>query len=376
MKLREFIAPFEAYCPKELALEKDFCGLQIGSLDAEIQKVLFTLDVRPQVVEEAIRIGADLIFVKHAPIFRPINQLTDNNPQSKMFLDILQKHINVYVAHTNIDVVADGLNDWFCEALGLNEVEILQKTQTKSLKKLIVYVPKTHADQLRQALGEAKAGMLGNYHHMSYTSNGQGRFIPSVQANPTIGQAEQLSIVAEEKIEFIVENQYLPSVLQTMYRVHPYEEPAFEVYDLNPESNGTKVEGIGRIGHLAKPLELSTFIDRVKSAFHLKHLKVIKASHISKRQLISKVAICGGSAEKLYRDALAKEADVYITGDVYYHTAHDMQESGLIVLDPGHHIEVLFADKLKKKYEQWKTANKWQVDLMVSTVNTDPFEII
>lgn len=105
-------------------------------------------------------------------------------------------------------------------------------------------------------------------------------------------------------------------------------------------------------------------------------MKVIKASHISKRQLISKVAICGGSAEKLYRDALAKGADVYITGDVYYHTAHDMQESGLIVLDPGHHIEVLFADKLKEKYEQWKTANKWQVDLMVSTVNTDPFEII
>src|SRR5699024_6946130 len=124
---------------------------------------------------------------------------------------------------------ADGLNDWFCEALGLNEVEILQKTQTKSLKKLIVYVPKTHADQLRQALGEAKAGMLGNYHHMSYTSNGQGRFIPSVQANPTIGQAEQLSIVAEEKIEFIVENQYLPSVLQTMYRVHPYEEHTSEL---------------------------------------------------------------------------------------------------------------------------------------------------
>lgn len=376
MKLREFIVPFEAYCPKELALEKDFCGLQIGSLDAQIHKVLFTLDVRPQVVEEAIRIGADLIFAKHAPIFRPVNQLTDESPQSKMLLDILQNKINIYVAHTNIDVVENGLNDWFCEALDLNEVEILQETQTKSQKKIIVYVPETHANQLRQAMGEAKAGVLGNYHHMSYTSNGKGYFIPSEQANPAIGKVEKMSIVAEKKVEFIVEKQYLSDVLQAMYRVHPYEEPAFEVYDLNVASNGTKIEGIGRIGNLSEPLELSIFIQHVKSAFHLNHLKVIKGNHISDRQRISRVAICGGSAENLYRDALSKGADVYITGDVYYHTAHDMQETGLIVIDPGHHIEVLFAKKLKETYEQWKVANNWQVDLVVSTVNTNPFEII
>ena len=61
---------------------------------------------------------------------------------------------------------------------------------------------------------------------------------------------------------------------------------------------------------------------------------------------ISRVAICGGSGQSFYKDALAKGADVYITGDIYYHTAQDMLSDGLLALDPGHYIEVLLWKKL------------------------------
>ena len=53
------------------------------------------------------------------------------------------------------------------------------------------------------------------------------------------------------------------------------------------------------------------------------------------QKTISRVAICGGSGQSFYPDALAKGADVYITGDIYYHTAQDMLSDGLLALDPG-----------------------------------------
>jgi len=86
------------------------------------------------------------------------------------------------------------------------------------------------------------------------------------------------------------------------------------------------------------------------------------------------VAICGGTGGNLYTDALRKHADVYITGDIYYHTAHDMQTNGLTVIDPGHHIEVLCISKFVEKMLQWKKELDWDVDIIPSEVNTNPFE--
>lgn len=70
---RTFIQKFESYCPQWLAEEGDPVGLHIGTLDKPIQRVMMTLDVRPEVVEEAIKKKIDLLIAKHPPIFRPVN---------------------------------------------------------------------------------------------------------------------------------------------------------------------------------------------------------------------------------------------------------------------------------------------------------------
>ena len=75
MLASEIIARYEAYCPQELSMEGDISGLQIGTLDKEVYKVLVALDIREQTVVEAIELGAGLIIVKHAPIFRPLKDL-------------------------------------------------------------------------------------------------------------------------------------------------------------------------------------------------------------------------------------------------------------------------------------------------------------
>ena len=92
--------------------------------------------------------------------------------------------------------------------------------------------------------------------------------------------------------------------------------------------------------------------------------------------MIEKVAICGGSGQSFYKEALAKGAQLYITGDIYYHTAQDMLSEGLLALDPGHHIEVLFVEKLVEKFQDWKVEESWEVEFLASQVSTNPFKYI
>lgn len=98
--------------------------------------------------------------------------------------------------------------------------------------KIVVFVPETHADIVRQAVGDAGAGKIGNYSHCTFTSKGKGRFLPMSGSNPTIGQVGKVEIVDEERIEFVCEKADLEKVIEAIKKVHPYEEVAFDVYPL------------------------------------------------------------------------------------------------------------------------------------------------
>lgn len=98
--------------------------------------------------------------------------------------------------------------------------------------KLIVYVPLTHADIVREAIGSAGGGRLGNYSHCSFSSRGQGRFLPLDGAHPHIGSIGTPEVVEEERIEVTVDEAILDAVVQAMKAVHPYDEVAYDVYKL------------------------------------------------------------------------------------------------------------------------------------------------
>lgn len=98
--------------------------------------------------------------------------------------------------------------------------------------KIVVTVPETHAQQLREAMGKAGAGRLGNYSYCSFSSPGTGRFLPNEQAHPAIGQSGQLESVAEERIEVTCDREVLQAVVAAIKKVHPYEEIALDVYTL------------------------------------------------------------------------------------------------------------------------------------------------
>ncbi|WP_231619630.1 Nif3-like dinuclear metal center hexameric protein [Fictibacillus sp. 5RED26] len=144
------------------------------------------------------------------------------------------------------------------------------------------------------------------------------------------------------------------------------EEVAFDLY---PLLNKGEELGIGKIGKLPEEMNLQEFVDHVKNAFGISSLRVIKG----KKSMLRKVAVVGGDGNKYIYPALHKGADVLVTGDIYYHNAHDAQEEGLTIVDAGHHIEQIMKRKLKVLLEQKIDANKYETEVVESNIITDPF---
>ena len=95
-----------------------------------------------------------------------------------------------------------------------------------------MYVPESHSEKLRDAIGNAGAGVIGNYTHCTFTIKGIGRFKPVEGANPTIGEVGKLEEVQEDRIETVCTGDKLQAILKAIKEVHPYEEPATDVYPI------------------------------------------------------------------------------------------------------------------------------------------------
>jgi hypothetical protein len=96
--------------------------------------------------------------------------------------------------------------------------------------KIVVYVPESHADKLREVMGTAGAGKIGSYSHCTFSVKGIGRFKPEEGAHPAIGEVGTLEEVSEERIETVCEASKLQEVLKAIHEVHPYEEQATDIY--------------------------------------------------------------------------------------------------------------------------------------------------
>ena len=102
----------------------------------------------------------------------------------------------------------------------------------KELVKLVVFVPEENADEVRNALGEAGAGKIGEYSFCSYSIKGIGRFKPSNDAKPHIGSASKLEEVNEERIEVACEKKQAAEIIKVIKNVHPYEEVVIDAYTM------------------------------------------------------------------------------------------------------------------------------------------------
>ncbi|XFA99431.1 Nif3-like dinuclear metal center hexameric protein [Candidatus Izemoplasma sp. B36] len=248
----EIIKYFETKYPTDLAYEWDNVGLQVGTLNSKVERVLVTLDITKAVVKEAIKNKVNLIISHHPLMFKPMKNVVFDSPRGWIIKNLIQHNIAVYSAHTNFDVADGGMNDVLANVLGINNPELMDE-----------------------------------------------------------------------------------------------------------------VDNIGRCGLINK-IKLTDFVDFVKETFKLESVKVIGKTD----KTVEKVGISGGSGSHHMYAAKKKNCDVYITGDVTYHTALDAIQLGITLIDVGHHIEVIFveyiANLLQKQFKD--------INFIKSSIDTNPYK--
>lgn len=102
--------------------------------------------------------------------------------------------------------------------------------------KLCFYVPEAQLDRVKNAVFAAGAGRIGNYEHCCWQTLGEGQFRPLPGSKPYLGQQDELTTVAEYKVELLCAENLITAVIKALKQAHPYEEPAFDIVRLEGNS--------------------------------------------------------------------------------------------------------------------------------------------
>ncbi len=126
-KVKDVLAFLQEKAPFELQLGFDNAGFLVGRGDAEVTGILVALDITEEVVAEAAEKGCSLIVAHHPVIWGGAKSVTDATPTGRKLLAMIEQGIAAICAHTNLDAVADGVNDALASALGLENVGQLKQ---------------------------------------------------------------------------------------------------------------------------------------------------------------------------------------------------------------------------------------------------------
>jgi len=328
MTIKDVCDSMEKWAPLQWQESYDNAGLIVGDKNEKVSGVLITLDCTEEVVEEAIQSGCNLIVAHHPIVFKGLNSFTGKNYVERTVIKAIQNNISIYASHTNLDHAPKGVSYHLAKKIGIENGRVLKPFQG-ALKNLQYYIPKGQEVAVRAALHQAGAGNIGEYSSCSFQSVGEGRFTPSIDANPTLGKAGQAEIVEELKVEMIFPSHLEGNILEALKNAHPYEEVAYSIISLN---NSWKEVGSGYIGKLPKPMAKSDFIQLLKDKLHL---SLVRYTNFYKNE-IETVAVCGGAGSFLIQEAKRQKADAYITADIKYHEFFDA-ENECFICDIGHY---------------------------------------
>ncbi len=331
MTFSQIITTLEAWAPPAYQESYDNCGLQVGRPDAKITGALVALDVTESVVAEAAERGCNLIIAHHPLLFKGIKRLRATGSEIERILwQAVKADISIYAIHTNLDNMAHGVNAELAMRIGLQNLRILAP-QEGTLLKLQTYVPATAAAQVREALFAAGGGAIGAYRECSFESAGSGSFRPLEGANPAIGTAGGAREIVEElKLEVLVPKHLQQAIVSALRKSHPYEEVA---YELIPLANTNEHQGAGMVGELAAPLPAKEFLALLKARLGTPCIR--HTALPAGKDLIRKVAICGGAGSFLLSNAVGAGADAFVTGDFKYHEFFGA-DGKLLIADVGH----------------------------------------
>ncbi len=371
MNIQDVIHILEELAPLKYAEDFDNVGLLVGEKNKTVSGILVTLDTLEEVIDEAIENDCNLIVSFHPILFSGIKKLNGTTYVERVLIKAIKNNIAIFAIHTALDNAWEGVNAILCNKLGLiNKKILLPKKHT--IKKLITYVPSAEAEILRSALFKAGAGNIGNYQNCSFNIDGTGSFLPTEQANPTLGKIGETHLEAETQIGITFPEHLESKILKTLFDTHSYEEVAYEIITL--ENTNQKI-GMGMLAELKKPMAEKEFLSYVKNITKtgcIKHSKFLGKP-------IQKIAVLGGSGSFAIEQAKRSGADIYLTGDLKYHDFYKA-ENQIVLADIGHYESEQFTkmglvDFITKKITNFAPALK-TIKVIESQVNTNPIKYL
>jgi dinuclear metal center YbgI/SA1388 family protein len=313
----DVVAALEAAYPPALAADWDAVGLVCGDPAEPVRSVLFAVDPVPAVVEEAA--GAQLLVTHHPLLLRGVHGVAADTPKGALLHRLIRAGTALFTAHTNADAADPGVSDALAAAIALDVQGPLVPAPEPELDKIITFIPVGPAiSTVRDALSAAGAGRIGDYSDCSFATAGTGQFKPLTGANPTIGDVGRLERVAETKLEMILPRARRAAVVAALRAAHPYEEPAFDLFEV---AELPSRRGLGRIGTLPAPEPLAAFTERVAAGLPPTTWGV-RAAGDPERE-IRTVAVCGGAGDSALGAAVAAGVDAYVTADLRHHPASE-----------------------------------------------------
>ncbi len=265
VRLKDIMAGLEIIAPGHLAEEWDNVGLQVGHPEWPATRILIALDPTPDVIEEAIRAGADVVVTHHPLLFRPLRQLNLATATGALVQKLIDKRVAVVAAHTNLDSVPGGINDVLVEMLALEGVTVMQPLATD-----------THA-------------------------------------------------------------------------------------------------GLGRVGRLPQAVPFESLVGDIKTRLGLAHIRYAGQPE----RVVQGVAVCSGSGGSLLNLFLDSSADVYVTGDVRYHEAREIEAQGRGIIDVGHfESERIIVGHLAQRLAAWLAQKGLAADVLEAQSEQTPFQTL
>lgn len=369
--LAEVVALVHRHYPPGTAEGWDSVGLVTGEPDAPISRILFTVDVTKEVVQQAIDTGADLIIAHHPLLLKGIHAVDVSHPKGRMVADLIKNDVALLVAHTNADVPATGTVDSLAAALGLTDTQPMVAAPGDPLDKIITFVPLDHTKQVVDAMAAAGAGAIGNYDRCHFVTAGTGSFRPLEGSDPYLGSTDEVEHVDENRVEMVLPRQRRMAVLEALHAAHPYETPAWDLFELAAADSAT---GLGRVGTLDAPLTLRAFAEEVAAVLPATAGGIRVGGDLDR--MVGRIAVQAGAGDSLLDRARQLGADVYVTSDLRHHPASEALAwpDGPALIDIAHWAaEWTWLPAAESLLTSEFSERGWSVGTEVSTLRTDPW---
>lgn len=337
----EIIKVLDGCAPADTAEDWDQVGLLVGDPSWKTSGAIVSIDLTAEAIEQAKTKKFRLIVNHHPAIFpksRGLGRVTASSKGgvASLVFEAIREGIAVAAYHTNFDRCSLEVVREVSRGLGLEPKGRLFDHHTEHmLLKLVVFVPESHVERVRNAICDAGAGHVGNYDFCTFGSKGEGTFRGGEMTKPFLGKPGRLEKTHEIRLETVFPRGFKQGVLAALREAHPYEEIAFDLVPVEQSPSDVGIVrglGYGFWGDFTSSKPLSKLTKDVKELFHMSGFLLTDPSPKS----VKRIAFVAGKGASFVNAAINQGCDLLITGEIGYHGVLESGRKGMSIMEIGH----------------------------------------